>query len=242
MRRSLLLGVALLVVLAACGCDGDGGKGESALEQALRRMVLHTEDLPQGFVQSDELFTTNEHQASLAADPEARKSQLESWGRMLGYEVTYKPTDAASEESADGVAPVQGINVSSSLYHTEEGAVEAFAVDAVKGAAERDWAADYAGLRDFQQEKVDASGLADEVVWLRVSGFQPVDSGPNPLITDDLIFFRVGRERGFLRVQTSSTEDEDRQRMQPTVEQWLGALIENVKEVLSEPDFEVEEE
>ena len=243
MRCPLLLGAALLAVaiVAACGGDGDS-EVESSLEQALRQMVLHTEDLPQGFVQRDESFTTNENQASLSADPEARKDQLESWGRLLGYEVTYQRTGAAPEGSADGVAPVQGINVSSSLYRTEEGAVEAFAVDVVKGAEERDWAADYAGLRGFQQEEIDASGLADEIVWLRVSGFQPVDSGPDPLVTDDLIFFRVGRERGFLRVQTSSAENEDRQRIRPTVEQWLRALIENVEEVLAEPGFEVEEE
>ncbi len=226
-----------MAVLAACGGDGDSGEVESSLEQALRRMVLQAEDLPQGFVQRDELFTTNEYQASLSADPDARKGQLESWGRLLGYEVTYQPSGAALEESL-----VRGINVSSSLYRTEEGAGEAFFIDAVKGAEERDWAADFAGLRDFQQEEVDASGLADEIVWLRFSGFQPVDGAPDPLVTDDLIFFRVGRERGFLRVQTNSSESEDRQYLRPAVEEWLRALIENVEEVLAEPDLGVGEE
>ncbi len=239
MRGLLLLSAALLAVavLAACGGDGDSGEVESSLEQALRRMVLQAEELPQGFIQRDELFTTNEYQASLSADPEARKDQLENWGRLLGYEVTYQPAGAVAQES-----PVQGINVSSSLYRTEEGAGEAFFIDAVKGAEERDWAGDYAGLRDFQQEGVDASGLADEIVWLRVSGFQPVEGVSDPLVTDDFIFFRVGRERGFLRVQTSSTKAEDRQHFRPTVEEWLRALIENVEEVLAEPDLEVGEE
>lgn len=239
MRRQLLLaaGLVAVAVLAACGGDGDGGEGESSLEQALQRMVLQPEDLPQGFVQRDELFTSNEHQASLSADPEVRKGQLESWGRLLGYEVTYQPSGAASEES-----PVQGMNVSSSLYRTEEGAGEAFLIDAVKGAEERDWAADYAGLRDFQQEQVDVSGLADEIVWLRFSGFQPVDGAPDPLVTDDLIFFRMSRERGFLRVQANSAETEDRQLLRPAVEEWLRALVENVEEVLAEADLEVGEE
>ncbi len=239
MRHCLLLGAGLLAVaiLAACGGDGDGGESDSSLEQALRRMVLQAEELPQGFVQRDELITTNEYQASLSADPEARKDQLENWGRLLGYEVTYQPAGAVAQES-----PVQGINVSSSLYRTEEGAGEAFFIDAVKGAEERDWTADYAGLRDFQQEEIDASGLAEEIVWLRFSGFQPVDGGPDPLVIEDFIFFSVGRERGFLRVQTSSIESEDRQLIRPTVEQWLRALVRNVEEVLAEPDFEVEEE
>jgi hypothetical protein len=234
--RCLLLGAALLAaaVLVACGGDGGGG-GDTALQQALQRMVLQVEDLPQGFVQTDELFTTNEYQASLSADPEAREGQLEGWGRLLGYEVTYQPASAAAEELS-----VQGVNVSASLYRTEKGAGDAFLVDAVKGAEERDWTADYAGLREFQQEKVDAGGLADDIVWLRFSGFQPVDSGSEPLITDDLIFFRVGRERGFLRVQTSSADDGDRQRIRTTVEQWLRAEIGNVEEVLAEPDLEAE--
>jgi hypothetical protein len=238
-RHCLLLGAGLLAVaiLVACGGDGDGGESGSSLEQALRRMVLQAEDLPQGFVQRDELFTTNEYQASLSADPEARKAQLENWGRLLGYEVTYQPAGAVAQES-----PVRGINVSSSLYLTEEGAGAAFFIDAVKGAEERDWAADFAGLRDFQQEEVDVSGVADEIVWLRVSGFQPVDSGPDPLVTDDFIFIRVGRERGFLRVQTSSIESGDRQVMRATVEQWLRALVQNVEEVLAAPGLEVDEE
>ncbi len=238
MRHCLLLGAGLLAVaiLAACGGDGDGGESEGSLGQALRRMVLQAEELPQGFVQRDELITTNEYQASLSADPEARKDQLENWGRLLGYEVTYQPLGAASDES-----PVQGINVSSSLYRTEEGAGRSFA-DAVKEAEERDWGANYAGLTDFQQDEVDASGLADEIVWLRLSGFQPVPDGPGPLVTDDLILFRVGQETGFLRVLANSTETEDRQHLRPTVAQWLRALVENVEEVLAEPDFEVEEE
>ncbi len=239
MRRCLLLGAGLLAVaiLAACGGNDDGGESDRSPGQALRRMVLQAEELPQGFVQRDELFTTNGYQASLSADPEARRDQLENWGRLLGYEVTYQPAGAGAQES-----PVQGINVSSSLYQTEEGAGDAFFIDAVKGAEERDWAADYAGLRDFQQEEVDASGLAEEIVWLRFSGFQPVDGGPDPLVTEDFIFFRVGRERGFLRVQTSSIESEDRQLIRPTVEQWLRALVLNVEEVLAEPVFEIEEE
>lgn len=238
MRRLLPLGSALLLAGAVLGaCNGDSGSGgaESSLEQALRRMVLQAEDLPQGFDRQDELLTTNEQQASLSADPEARKSQLEGWGRLLGYEVTYQPSYGVADELS-----VQGLNVSASLYRNAEGAAEAFLTDAVKGAEERDWAADYPGLTDFQQEEVDISDLADEIVWLRLSGFQPAATGPEAVVTDDLIFFRVGRERGFLRVVTSSTRMEDRQQLRSTVEGWLRTLVQNVEEALA--DFRLGEE
>lgn len=238
MRRLLPLGSVLLLggaVLAACGGDSGSGGAESSLEQALRRMVLQAEDLPQGFDRQDELLTTNEHQASFSADPEARKSQLEGWGRLLGYEVTYHPSRGVADE-----LPVQGLNVSASLYRNAEGAAEAFLTDAVKGAQERAWAADYPGLTDFQQEEVDVSDLADEIVWLRLSGFQPAATGPEALVTDDLIFFRVGRERGFLRVLASSTRTEDRQQLRSAVKGWLRTLVQNVEEALAE--FGLEEE
>ncbi|KKK83595.1 hypothetical protein LCGC14_2791790, partial [marine sediment metagenome] len=193
-------------------------------------------DLPQGFVKGEGSFISNEDLASLSADPEARKGMLERWGRLLGYEVTYEPTGAELEES-----PVQGINVSASLYATEEGARASFA-DAVKTAEETDWAANYSGLRDFRQEEVDAGVLADEIVWLKLSGFQPATGGPDALVTDDLIFFRVGTERGFLRVLASLTGSEDRGHYQSTVERWLRALIQNVEDVLAGPGFEAQED
>ena len=127
--------------------------------------------------------------------------------------------------------PVQGINVSASLYETEEGAGESFA-DAVKTAEETDWAANYAGLQEFQQERIKAEGIADEIVWLRLSGIQPGTSGPDALVTDDLIFFRIGTERGFLLVRASSTETQDRAHLHSTVESWLRTLVQNVKDAL----------
>jgi hypothetical protein len=220
--------LAAVVVFAACG--GDGGL---SVEEALKRMVLQPEDLPEGFVRGDESFSTNEELASSAADPEATRTRLGEWGRILGYEVTYETADTAPAES-----PVRGINVSSNLYRTEDGARDAFA-DAVKTAEDTDWAANYAGLRDFQQEDIDAGDLAEEIEWLRLSGFQPVADESEELATDDLIFFREGRERGFLRVQTVSNETEDRGHYKGTVEEWLRVLVRNVQEAL--PEVEEEE-
>lgn len=245
MRPSLWLaaGVTALAAIVATvailvldpfsgGSSGDGSASESSLQKTLRKMVLQPGDVPEGFVSGDEAFITNEDAAESGTDPEARKALLESWGRLLGYEIAYEPTT----ETPAGL-PVQGVNVSSSLYETEEGAGESFA-DAVKTAEETDWAANYAGLREFQQEQIKAEGLADEIVWLRLSGFQTGASGADVLVTDDLIFFRIGTERGFLRVLASSTETQDRAHVHPTVESWLRTLVQNVKDAL--PDAAAE--
>jgi hypothetical protein len=230
-RLVLRLGAVLAAgaVLGACGSGDDVRvEGESLLEQALQRMVLQPDDLPAGLVLGEVAFTTNESLAAASADPEAREAELEGWGRLLGYEIAYQ-----SEGEASVALPVQGINVSASLYTTEEGARTSFA-DAVRTAEETDWAANYAGLRDFQQERVDAGGLADEIVWLKLSGFQPTTDGPDALVTDDLVFFRVAGERGFLRVLTGSAETKDRRHYQSTVEGWLRLLIQNVRDALAE--------
>jgi hypothetical protein len=221
--------VVVILVLDPFSGDSDGGNGgESSLQKTLRRMVLQPEDVPEGFVSGDDAFITNDDAAADSTDPEARKALLESWGRLLGYEVAYQPTSRTADD-----VPVQGINVSASLYETEEGAGESFA-DAVKTAEARDWAANYAGLREFQQERIKASSLADEIVWLRLSGIQPGTGGPDALVTDDLIFFRIGTERGFLRVLASAAETQDRAHLHPSVESWLNTLAEHVRAALPE--------
>lgn len=232
----LRLGAVSLVVVVLAACGGDSGGGdETPLEKALRAMVLQPEDLPEGLLRADESFTTNDELVSASADPEAKREMLQGWGRLLGYEVTYQAGTTAPAGS-----PTTGISVSSSLYADDEGASESFA-DAVRTSEETDWEANYPDLRDFQRETVDVEGLADEISWLRLSGYQPATSGPDALVTDNLVFFRVGRERGLLRVFSSSTETEDRRHNQSTVVGWLQTLVATVRGVLEEPDFGVEE-
>lgn len=235
LRVGVALLAAILFLVAACGGGGGGNGAEVTLEEALRGMVLQPEDLPEGLSRGDELFTSNDQLVSASADPEARRAMLERWGRLLGYEITYQPSAEAL-----GGSPVRGISVSASLYREDEGASESFA-DGAQTAEETNWAATHAGLTDFQQEMVDAGDLADEIVWLRLTGFQPASSGPDALVTDDLIFFRVGRERGFLRVLGSTTETEDRRHYEDRVEEWLQTLIQRVRDMLEERGFEVEE-
>jgi len=223
----IVVAVAILVLDPfSGGSSGDGSASESSLQKTLRKMVLQPGDVPEGFVSGDEAFITNEDAAESSTDPEARKALLESWGRLMGYEIAYEPGSADA-----GDLPVQGVNVSATLFETEEGAGESFA-DAVKTAEETDWAANYAGLREFQQEQIKAEGLADEIVWLRLSGFQTGASGADVLVTDDLIFFRIGTERGFLLVRANSAETQDRAHLHPSVESWLRTLAGNVREAL----------
>ena len=244
MRRALWLAagvVALAAIVATAAIlvldpfswsSGDGNGGESSLQKTLRKMVLQPGDVPEGLVSGDDAFITNGDAAADSADPEGRKRLLQRWGRLLGYEVAYQPTPGIP-----GDLPVQGVNISAALFETEEGAGESFA-DAVKTAEETDWAANYAGLREFQRERISAEGLADEIVWLRLSGFQPGTSGADALVTDDLIFFRIGTERGFLLVRASSAETHDRAHLYSEVESWLRTLVQNVKDAL--PDAAAE--
>jgi hypothetical protein len=222
----IVVTVAILVLGPFSGSSGDGNGDESALQKTLRKMVLQPGDVPEGFVSGDGAFITNDDAAESSTDPEARKALLERWGRLMGYEIAYEPGSADA-----GDLPVQGVNASATLFETEEGAGESFA-DAVKTAEETDWAAKYAGLREFQQEEIDAEDIAEEIVWLRLSGFQPATVGPNALVTDDLIFFRIGTERGFLLVRASSAETQDRAHVHPTVESWLRTLVGNVRAAL----------
>ncbi len=213
------LGAFVLVATVLAACSGGG----PSVEDALQRMVLQPEDLPEEVERGEEAFLTNEEAAAGNAE---RQSMLDSWGRILGFEIAYRPSGAALDE-----LPLQGVNVSASLYRTGEGASKSFA-DAVETAEETDWAANYSGLRDFQQEEIEASGAAEEIMWLRLSGVQSALDGDDELVTDDLIFFREGRERGFLRVLAGSTATEDRGHYQSTVEGWLEALVGNVRDVL----------
>ena len=219
--------VVVIVVLVLEPFSDDGGNGgESSLQKTLRQMVLQPEDVPDGFESGGDAFITNDDAARDSTDPAARKTLLESWGRLLGYEIAYQPTSGTPDDE-----PVQGINVSAALFETEDGAAESFA-DAVKTADETDWPANYAGLREFQQERIEADGLADEIVWLRLSGFQPGSGGADALVTDDIIFFRIDTERGFLLVRAGATETRDRAHLHPSVESWLKTLAENVRAAL----------
>jgi hypothetical protein len=235
-RRLLRLSAALLLIALVAACKdggGDGGDGDSGgpltLEAALQAMVLQVDDLPPDLVRAESSFGTNEQAAAGSAE---RKQLLDSWGRLLGFDVTFQPSGDSLQQQG-----VKGMNVSASLYQTEEGASQSFA-DAEKTVEDTDWATTYAGLRDFMQEELNVGDRADEIGWLRFSGFQPSNVPPDPLITDDLIYFRIGRERGFLRVLASSNETTDRAYLNEMVDGWLTSLLQRVRDTLEERGIE----
>ena len=201
---------------------GGNGVSDEDVEETLRRMLLQPDDLVPGFVRVDETFTTNEDLIASSADPDATREEVELWGRILAYEATFHPGPAAPPGTV-----AQAINSSSSLYDTAEGAALSF-TDVRESVEETDWQAAQPDLEQFQQELIERESMADELVWLRLSGLAPALGG---IVIDDLIIFRVGRARGFLRVLAVSP-DEDRNLILGDVEGWVRAQIQRMKDAL----------
>lgn len=235
------LGVALSLILPACNGASDStdltvepGDGTTAvdtatpaendeLRDALPLMVLQEEDLPPGLQTVGEGFTTNEEIIEASPDPNAKRAELARWGRILSYSTTFQPGPDILPET-----PIRGINTSASLYETAEGAAESYA-QAETEANDRDWQADNPNLLEFQQQRVELEGVADELLWLRLSGLSTSQEG---IVVDDVILFRVGRERGFLRV-LASAPGQDRDLLLDEVEGWLRTQVRRVDEVLA---------
>ena len=202
--RSLLALVAvagLVATLLLAACRGDGTPAATTTagpstptvspEQALLQQVtLRAEDLPPSLSQVDASASTNEDVAAGEANPEEELAQLESWGRLLGYEVNFVQAEAAA--AADIVA----LSSAASLYETPDGASASFA-DAARKARDTDWPASYPDLVDPTVTQLERPGLADEVIWVRISGVQSAEDGR--LFTEDFVVMRRDRVRGFLR-------------------------------------------
>jgi hypothetical protein len=203
--RLLLIAIATLAVtslLAACdGGDGAPGTTPTAVaptatvspeQTLLEQAVLQPEDLPANLVQADASTSTNEDVANGEANSEEELARLESWGRLLGYQVDFVPGSGSP-----AVQDIQAMTSAASLYRTPEGASSSFADDAQKARA-ADWAASYPDLTSVEVKEVDHPELADEVVWIRVSGLQ--NGGDGPMFIEDFVVLRRSRMRGFLRM------------------------------------------
>ena len=217
MRGGLLLGAALLIALlgaVACG----GGDGEetvapspsaapaasgtasaapsgtpSAAEEQLKGMVLQLSDLPAGYTQAQENSSTNEQVADGSDDPEKALAQLTEWGRILGHGVSFSP-------AAAGETGVVLVDSTVSLYENEGGATASFA-DAVTTARSTDWPASSGQARDVKVEELPPLDVADEMLWLRISGTASIGQpATDEAFIQDMVLFRVGRSRGSIAV------------------------------------------
>lgn len=195
--------VALLLALAAgllaAGCGGNGGAGSPTAtptpdpdRQLLEQLVLAKEDVPDGLQRVDATFSTNQDIANASANPEAEMAQLESWGRRLGIGVTYVPLP----DPPAGLT-IQLVDSSTSLYRSPEGASASFS-DAAQSAREQDWQAASPELKELKVKEIKQPELADEILWLRISGFP--GEGKSTLRVDDYVLIRQELTRGFIRV------------------------------------------
>jgi hypothetical protein len=218
-RQRLLMGaLALLALLAtmavACGGGGDEealqstippGSGAtstpaitaiatpsgtpSAVDEQLRGMVLQLSDLPAGFSQTQESFSTNEDVASAGDNVVDALAKLTEWGRIRGHGVMFN-SDASDE------AGVLMVDSTVSLYEGDSGASASFA-DAVGTARATDWQAAIGEAADVKAEEIPPLDVADEMYWLRVSGTASIGSPPtDQVFIQDVVLMRVGRVRG----------------------------------------------
>jgi hypothetical protein len=197
--------------------------GDADLLAALALMVIQEEDLPEGIQLVSRGYSTNEDLIEASADPDAKRAELTATGRVLGYSVTFQP---GPDVIAD--TPIRGVDGSVSLYETEAGAAQSLA-QAMIDANATDWQAANPDLQDLQVRTVGLAGVADELLWLRVSG---VSASPPGIVVDDNILFRSGRGRGFLRV-LATAPDGDRDLLIDEVEGWLRAQVQRVAERLA---------
>lgn len=220
-RLRSLAAISVLGVLAvlAVAC-GDGGESRPLREQ-LKQMTLQPEDLPAGFVQVAEAFSTNEELARASGDAEEQMAKLQAWGRLLGYERVFEPG-----EGADTGSPIIGVENTISLYATAKGAEQSFA-EAVQTARETDWALTHPGFENLQVQEIQVSGLADEALWLRITGL----SGQRRLF-DDFVLSRQGNARSLLRA-ASVSDDTDPDSLLDVVEGLLTSQMERISAVLN---------
>ncbi len=208
---SLLIAAAFGLV-AGVGCNGDdeGGvtptpaTGEGTVtptpvtgevEAQLEQLVLQLDDLPQGVIQADDRFVTNDVSAATSEDSAQRLALLEEWGRILGYDVTYQ----SSPEVMDRMGLLL-VNSTSSLYSSEDGASASFD-DAVEAAGVTDWASVLGADQGVDVEELVSPNWVDEMLWLRIK-VKPAaeEEPPEESLTSDMIVFRQGPARGSLQI------------------------------------------
>ena len=210
-RGSVVLLLAAMV-LSACGNDDD-------LRSRLRDMTLQDDDMPAEFKAEEGTFSSNE----ALADDEAELQKLEGWDRLEGYEVTYRP-------ETDPELPFISVTSTITIYGSEQGASESLA-EGIADARKTDWEANHPGFGLLEVEEIDRPDLADEILWLRISG-HPSGDPANGVVADDLLVMREGPARAFVRVAIQDEETPDRHAYLDDVEELAQAQLQRIRDVL----------
>lgn len=187
----------------------------TALEEQLRSMVLHLSEMPAGFSQVEESFSTNEEVANTGDDAAEVLAQLTEWGRVMGHGVVF-----SSESSDEG--GILLVDTTVSLYESDSGASASFA-DAVNTARTTDWAATAGEAIDVGVEEIPPLDIADEMLWLRLSGTAMIGepAAEQPFI-QDVVLLRVGPVRGSVSVVSAVTD------VAPVVEDMIRTQADNM--------------
>jgi hypothetical protein len=175
------------------------GGTPSPVDEQLRGMVLQLSDLPAGFSQTQDSFSTNEDVAGAGEDAAAALAQLTEWGRIRGHGVVFS-SDTPDE------AGLLLVDSTVSLYESDSGASASF-TDAVDTARATDWQAAVGEAADVTAEEIPPLDVADGMYWLRVSGTATIGSPPTEQsFVQDVVLMRVGRVRGSLSTLASATD------------------------------------
>jgi hypothetical protein len=161
-------------------------------QSLLEQMVLQAEDVPAELLLVSAITTTNEDLASNHQNPEDELARLEASGRLLGHRVDYVPDSL----------PETGLSALSSearLFQTSDGAIDDF-LDDVQELRNANWVPAYPELTDLEVREIERPDLADQVIWIRISGLQDAEEGT--LSMEDFVVLRRDRVWAFLRVQS----------------------------------------
>jgi hypothetical protein len=161
-------------------------------------MVLQLSDMPAGFSQAEDSFSTNEDIAGAGDDAAGILAKLTEWGRLAGHGVVFSP--GSSDQGG-----ILIVDSTVSLYENDAGASASFA-DAVNTARSTDWSAS-AGASDVSVEEIPPLDVADEMLWLRLSGTAMIGSpATEQAFIQDVVLLRVGRVRGSVSIVSSATD------------------------------------
>ena len=219
----LMTAVVVIGLLAAVGVACGGGDGEEAaqstvaptggatgtpaaattaipeaVQEQLRSMVLQLSDVPAGFSQTEESFSTNADVAGAGDDAAEALAKLTEWGRVAGHGVVFSP--GSSDQGG-----ILIVDSTVSLYTNDAGASASFA-DAVNTARTTDWSAT-AGASDVSVEEIPPLDIADEMLWLRLSGTAVFgEPTTEQAFIQDVVLLRVGRVRGSVSIVSSAAD------------------------------------